>query len=214
VTSYRKEVFPLMKKLACVLLIICAGLYVANMAKLPASGAASPQPQTYSFSLDVHHAATTGGNGHGVLGSPSISAAYIGRVLAENGSPAASDAQALYSLGVQYGIDPAYALAFFHHESSYGTTGEATVTMSLGNERCIQDRPCNADNFTMFNGWVDGFQHWYSLILDLYVKQWGRSTVESIIPKYAPGSDHNDEAAYIQAIVSDVALYRSESAAR
>jgi hypothetical protein len=191
----------LMKKLACVLLIACAGLLLAGQSKMPASGALPDTPQAATI-------------GHGVLGSATISAAYIARVLAGNGSPAASDSQALYSLGVQYGIDPAYALAFFHHESSYGTTGEATVTYSLGNERCIQDRPCNGDNFTVFNGWVDGFQHWYSLILNLYVKQWGRSTVESIIPKYAPGSDHNDEAAYIKAIVNDVALYRSESAAQ
>ena len=73
---------------------------------------------------------------------PTISAAFVHRALAVAHSPAADDSQALYDLGVQSGIDPVYALAFFHHESAYGTTGEARITRSLGNERCIADRPC------------------------------------------------------------------------
>ncbi len=48
----------------------------------------------------------------------------------------------MYDLGVKYGIDPIYALAFFQHESDFGTTDEARKTLSLGNERCIPDRPC------------------------------------------------------------------------
>jgi hypothetical protein len=48
----------------------------------------------------------------------------------------------------------------------------------------------------------------YSLILLLYVKQWHRVTVEQIIPKYAPGSDGNDEKAYIAAIEYAVATWR------
>ena len=31
----------------------------------------------------------------------------------------------MYDLGVKYGIDPVFALAFFMHESLFGTTGEA-----------------------------------------------------------------------------------------
>ena len=45
-------------------------------------------------------------------------------------SPAVGKGQALYDLGVKYGIDPVYALAFFWHESRFGTTGEARVTYS------------------------------------------------------------------------------------
>ena len=104
-------------------------------------------------------------------------------------SPAAGTGQQLYSLGVQYGIDPVYALAFFKHESLYGTTGEATVTRSLGNERCIADRPCidqKHGGYALMQSWIDGYDHWYSLILNLYIKQWQRTTVETIIPKYAP----------------------------
>ncbi len=146
--------------------------------------------------------------GESLEGPPTVSAAFIDRMLANAGSPAAGTGEALYALGVQYGIDPAYALAFFHHESGYGTTGEATVTRSLGNERCIADRPCNAQHFAVFQSWQDGEAHWYFLIRSLYIGQWHLSTVEQIIPVYAPSRDHNDVTAYIRAIESDVAAYR------
>ena len=56
--------------------------------------------------------------------------------------------------------------------------------------------------------WQDGFGHWYALILTLYVKQWHRVTVEQIIPKYAPGSDGNDEEGYIAVIEHAVDTWR------
>src|SRR6266516_4305998 len=70
-----------------------------------------------------------------VLGPPSVSATFINRVLAAYHSPAAGLGQALYDDGVNTGIDPVYVLAFFMHESSFGTTGEARKTLALGNER-------------------------------------------------------------------------------
>jgi hypothetical protein len=44
---------------------------------------------------------------------------------------------------------------------------------------------------------------------DLYVNEWGRTTVEAIIPKYAPASDNNDEARYIAQIRTLVNSWRS-----
>ena len=136
---------------------------------------------------------------YSVLGKPSISVDFINQVLAAYHSPAAGKGQALYDLGVQYGIDPAFALAFFMHESSFGTRGEATESLSLGNLRCIPNFRCQ-DNYAWFDSWKDGFKAWYQLIRNLYVAQWGLSTVDQIIPRYAPAADHNDEAAYIAAI--------------
>ncbi len=46
-----------------------------------------------------------------VVGSPSISAAFIDQVLAAYQSPAVGLGQALYDDGVAAGIDPVYALA-------------------------------------------------------------------------------------------------------
>src|SRR5579859_6395386 len=77
----------------------------------------------YTFSLRVE-------SSYSVVGPPTVSAAFINRVLAAYHSPAAGKGQALYDLGVKYGIDPAFALAFFMHESSFGTSGEAAKSLS------------------------------------------------------------------------------------
>src|SRR5438132_735610 len=129
---------------------------------------------------------------YSVLGSPTISAALIDRILTAYSSPAAGKGQALYDDGVKYGIDPVYALAFFMHESSFGTTGVARNSLSLGNLRCIPNALCK-DNFAWFPTWEAGFEAWYRLILYGYVQ--GQvtvplvghtsSTIEQIIPVYA-----------------------------
>src|SRR5438128_2528842 len=64
---------------------------------------------------------------YSVLSAPTITADFINRVLASYNSPAAGKGQALYNYGVQYGIDPAFALAFFLHESQFGTAGVARI---------------------------------------------------------------------------------------
>lgn len=144
---------------------------------------------------------------YSVLGKPTISAAFINEVLAAYHSPAAGQGQAMYNLGLKYGIDPVYALAFFMHESLFGTTGEARATLSLGNLRCIPTRPCidqNRGGYAQMYSWQDGFEQWYKLIRNLYVAQWGRVTVDQIIPKYAPNSDGNNEAEYIATLKYEI----------
>ncbi len=145
---------------------------------------------------------------YSVLGKPTIDAAFINRVLASYNSPAAGKGQALYDMGIKYGIDPAFALAFFMHESSFGTQGEARVSLSLGNLRCIPNYKCQ-DGYAWFASWEDGFQAWYELIRNLYVSQWGRTTVDQIIPKYAPAADNNDEAAYIASLKHAIATWHA-----
>ena len=147
-----------------------------------------------------------------VLGSPSIAADLIDRVLSAYGSPAVGTGQSLYDLGVQYGIDPVWALAFFLHEDSFGKTGIGAVNHSLGNIRCSAGYSCQ-DGFRSYATWEAGYQDWYSLILNGYVKGGVSSacpctTIEQIIPKYAPGSDGNDETAYVAAIEHAVDTWR------
>ncbi len=149
---------------------------------------------------------------YSVLGKPTISVKLINTVLTSYHSPTAGMGQSLYDLGVKYGIDPVYALAFFMHESLFGTTGEARVTLSLGNERCIPDRECidqDRGGYAKMNSWEDGFEHWYKLIRNLYVAQWGRVTVDQIIPKYAPNSDGNNEKQYIATLKHEVDVWRA-----
>ena len=157
--------------------------------------------------------------GYSVLGPPSISSDMINRILDTYHSPAKRKGQTLYDLGVKYGIDPAFALAFFMNESSFGTQGMATSTLALGNERCLSDRPCvntqglacetGQSCYAQFLSWEDGFEHWYQLITGSLYKGSGLTTVATIIPKYAPGSDHNDVDHYIAAVTHAVDTWRS-----
>ncbi len=144
---------------------------------------------------------------YSVLGKPTITVDFINKVLASYNSPAAGKGQALYDFGVKYGIDPVYALAFFMHESLFGTTGEARATLSLGNLRCIPSRPCidrNRGGYAQMYSWEDGFEQWYKLIRNLYVAQWGLITVDRIIPTYAPNSDGNNEKEYIAILKHEI----------
>jgi hypothetical protein len=145
---------------------------------------------------------------YSVVAGPSLPVAFMNQVLATYKSPASGRGQALYDLGVQYGIDPAFALAFFLHESTMGTRGEATKSRSLGNLRCIPNYRCE-DNFAQFDSWEDGFKAWYQLIRNLYVAQWKLTTVDQIIPKYAPAADHNDEQAYIGSLKHALDVWHS-----
>jgi Mannosyl-glycoprotein endo-beta-N-acetylglucosaminidase len=145
---------------------------------------------------------------YSVLGSPTVSVAFINSVLAAYNSPAAGKGQALFDDGVSYGVDPVFALAFFMHESSFGNAGVAQYTHSLGNLRCIPSASCY-DGFASFPTWEAGFVAWYWLIRDVYVDTWHLSTVEQIIPTYAPSGDHNNVAAYIGAVESAVDGWRS-----
>lgn len=142
-----------------------------------------------------------------VVGSPTISADFINQVLDFYGSPASGKGQALYDFGVQYDIDPVYALAFFMHESSFGTTGVARVTRSLGNIRATPGYD-SYDGYRKYKTWEAGFEDWYKLIKKQYVQKWELSTVDLIVPVYAPSADHNDVDAYIQFVKSAVDGWR------
>jgi hypothetical protein len=179
-------------------------------------GLLAQNPSPLRFSVVVPRAWQTDDTSYTVIGPPTISADFIDRVLSAYGSPAAGTGQALYELGVQYGIDPVYALAFFMHEDSFGETGIGAANHSLGNIRCSADYTCQY-GFRYYATWQDAYQDWYSLILDGYVK--GHitdsivghpcSTVDEIVPVYAPSSDHNDVAAYSAAIKHAVDMWRS-----
>lgn len=150
----------------------------------------------------------TGTGGSSVVGGPSLSAQQINNILCGAGSPACGTGQTFYNDGMQYGIDPAYALAFFRHESSFGTAGAARETHSVGNINCTPGYDC-IGRFRSYPSWADGIHDWYRLIRNLYVDKWNCSTVESIIPHYAPSSDGNNENGYIASVKADVQNWRS-----
>lgn len=145
---------------------------------------------------------------YSVRRQPTVSADLINRVLAYYHSPAAGKGQALYNDGVKYGIDPVYALAFFRHESMFGTSGVATVTRSLGNIRASEGYQ-EYDGYRKYRTWEEGFEDWYQLIAYQYVKQWGLTSVDQIIPVYAPSADNNDVTAYIESVKNAVDTWRN-----
>nr|HET6904626.1 glucosaminidase domain-containing protein [Ktedonobacteraceae bacterium] len=142
-----------------------------------------------------------------VQGPPTVSADFINQVLDHYHSPAANKGQALYDDGVKYGIDPVYALAFFLHESSFGTTGVATVTHSLGNIRATAGYR-QYEGYRLYPTWEAGFEDWYKLIAEQYVAQWKLVTIDQIIPVYAPSTE-NDVDTYIQTVKHAVDTWRS-----
>ena len=147
---------------------------------------------------------------HLVEGTPSVGIAKIEEVLRSYGSPAVGQGQALYELGLKYGINPAYALAFFVHESSAGTKGIAATTRSLGNIRQTASSGFESyQGFRKYPDWRTGFEDWYRLIKTLYIQNWHLRTVEAIIPTYAPAADHNDPTAYIAAVTGLVESWRT-----
>lgn len=139
---------------------------------------------------------------------PSVSADFINQVLNNYHSPAAGKGRVLYDDGVKYGIDPVYALAFFMQESSFGTQGVATVTHSLGNIRANAGDP-QYHGYRMYSTWEAGFADWYKLMAHQYIAQWKLTTVDQIVPIYAPGSDNNDVTTYIANVKNAVDVWHS-----
>jgi hypothetical protein len=81
------------------------------------------------------------------------------------------------------------------------------VTHSLGNIRCTLDYPSCYHGYRKYSSWEAAFLDWYSLIRDVYVTS-GLTTVDQIIPIYAPASE-NDVHAYIVAVKQAVDTWRA-----
>ena len=153
---------------------------------------------------------------HSIVGSPTISAGQIEQVLEHYGSPAAGTGQAWVSLGQRYNIDPAYALAFFIQESSAGTApGWAGIrhgdpgkpyTYNIGNIICANYATCYG-RFRDYPSWEAGIDDWYRLLSVEYISGRGITTLEDIIPVYAPAFE-NDVTGYIQVVESLVNDWR------
>jgi|SRR5579859_3534202 len=151
-------------------------------------------------------------SGSSIVGSPTVSAQFIDQMLCKYGSSSVCGTGAdLYSLGQQYNIDSAFALAIFWNESNFGRAGTAQSTRSLGNLRCIDGYACQG-GYAAFGSWQDGYRAFYALISGpLYVGS-GLTTPEAIIPRYAPSDDGNSPSHYIYVVDSAVSLWRQGKA--
>jgi hypothetical protein len=146
--------------------------------------------------------------------APRISAAQFSRVLERFNSPCAPIAQECYQIIAAAGLDPAVGLAFFAHESVFGTRGKATETKNWGNvrapfkaERAVGKHP---KNFAIYATWQDGLMDWCERINERYINQRGLDTVEKAIPVYAPSFDGNVPQSYIEHVTKLVTQWIEE----
>jgi hypothetical protein len=144
-----------------------------------------------------------------LLGAPSISVATIEKVLKQYNSPAVGNGQAFYDLGVKYGVDPAFMLAFYVHESAAGTAGAAVATRSVGNIICAGWSGNCIGRFRAYDNYAQAAEDWYQLVTgSLYIGA-GLDTPEKITPRYAPDSDNNDSSGYAKSVERMVDEWRT-----
>jgi len=197
---------------------VCLGVYIL---------ASAPSKVTFSNYMNwggANHAANVAlapvaPGEHSVIGPPTISADDVETVLRQYNSPAVGTGSVWIDMGKKYGIDPAYALAFFIHESSAGTNpgwaglkpgGESTH--NIGNIICAGYSRCFG-RFRDYTSWDEGIEDWYKLIANEYIGGRGIQTVEQILPVYAPAFENNVDA-YISAVVSTVDEWRRNGVSR
>ena len=123
------------------------------------------------------------------------------------GSPAAPEADALWAACVQREVDPAIALAFFRHESTYGTAGVAKQSRNWGNLRRGKRgviRSTAGGSFAFYPTWTAGLMDWCDLLRGPIYEGDGLVTVAQVLPRYAPSSDGNAPTRYAQAVADAV----------
>lgn len=148
-------------------------------------------------------------------GPPSLTPQQIDRILASYGSPAAGTGEEWYRLGLERGIDPAFAVAFFIHESGAGSNpawagikAGGGTTHNVGNIICAGYATCYG-RFRDYGSWSEGIADWYRLIDVEYLDGRGHKTVADIIPVYAP-SFENDVQGYVNVVNSLVDTWRTK----
>lgn len=133
-----------------------------------------------------------------MLGPPTITPQKINEVLRQYNSPAQGMGQLVFDLGVEHGINPAIALAFFIKESSAGTKGIARTTRNWGNRK--GNGPAGRyKGFMRYNNFEESLRDWFPYMHRVYINK-GLKSLPSVIAKYAPGYDGNNERGYVRTV--------------
>jgi Mannosyl-glycoprotein endo-beta-N-acetylglucosaminidase len=181
---------------------------MASLAGQAAPGSLAGQAQPPAPAGDAQAQPHPGGD-YNLLGKPSISVATIEQVLKQYNSPAVGNGQAFYDLGVKYGVDPAFMLAFYVHESAAGTAGAAVATRSVGNIICAGWGGKCIGRFRAYDSYAQAAEDWYQLITGPLYIGGGLTTPDQITPRYAPSSDNNDPNGYAKTVERLVDEWRS-----
>jgi hypothetical protein len=161
--------------------------------------APAPTPQVTQAATDTRPVIAPPTPDHRLDRPPSISAGQIDQVLAAYHSPAIGTGAVFYDLGLRYGVDPAYALAFYIVESHAGTRGVARFTHAIGN---IRTTPGYRDyeGYRAYDTYAEGIEDWFKLLKELYIDGWHLATPVTILPRYAPWGDNNDPLTYANTV--------------
>lgn len=130
-----------------------------------------------------------------VVGAPTIAPTTVQRIVA--GTPLAPYAATIYQAGQQRQIDPAFALAIWTVESSLDTAGASVRNNNPGNLICAAAAhpPATgcAGRWAVYPNLAAAIADWYRYIDVRYVRR-GLTTVDTILPVYAPPSENNTQA--------------------
>ncbi len=208
----RVQLNPLLLLPLCALCVVVIWMFLSPVQTIVgtqagSSGAVVQSPEAPAVLLEAPPGENT------VLGASSLTSAQIDAILQSYGSPAAGTGQAWIDAGQRYGIDAAYAVAFFIHESTAGTAEgwagwkpDGSSTHNVGNIICAGYPTC-FNRFRDYADWETGIADWYKLIAVEYVEGRGAHTVEQIIPIYAP-SFENNVPMYVQTVNNLVYTWR------
>lgn len=148
-------------------------------------------------------------------GGSSLSAETIDRILKKNNSPAVGSGIYFVKYGIEYGVDPAFALAFFQQESSFGKAGVARTTKGIGNivytSNALPEFKHSTDRawsgYYTYEASIKGWYNYMTTSKHYFPK--GKFTIDEILPIYAPKKENNTTA-YIQNVKNMVIKYRAE----
>jgi hypothetical protein len=182
----------------------------------PHGSAGSVLLPAVSAAGDAERRALAPNPGAQIMAPPSISVAVIRAELERWHSPllqatwadGKDAAQYIWDAGRVLNVDPAVVMAFFWHESQYGTRGMARLTDSVGNIRPLDGQP-ELNGYRFYRSWEEGVDDTYRL-LRRYARH-GAPDVDSAVPVWAPSTDNNDVAAYVEDVRAAMARYYVQS---
>jgi hypothetical protein len=141
---------------------------------------------------------------------PDMDEASFVAVLRAASSPVSSgEARAVYSYCVARQLSPAFLLAMFKKESTFGKFGSAAITHSFGNTRPpsfgVPDIGVTDRYFSKYANWADGGVSTVARLFD-HKPYANAFTVREVIPIWAPTSE-NDTAKYIADVLASIEQY-------
>ncbi|MBX7101496.1 MAG: peptidoglycan-binding protein [Myxococcaceae bacterium] len=126
------------------------------------------------------------------------------------GTPLAGKGAFMLQMAQKYRVPVELALAMFWHEAEFMTTGIAPLNNNPGNLRFV-GQPGAVSGVSGFAQWPTvegGIEAFFKLMNGLYRPFVDQKDWAGLVHLYAPSSDGNDEAAYVDSIETSMARYR------